>query len=471
VVEHGPGTLLGQGFAPVANLEVCFYMMPAMFHKVGHAGISEEGYHFHDTHLQPVSAQEPGRCYATWTRTRGADDEIVVAYFKGDSKAKGKGNREETSEEEEDTGKDKGNHKGKDKGKGKDEGKDDDNHIELCMLQPVPLTFHHHPTIRRKSYFDQRLLGVDSDACPWSGTCALYHDGVRTEIILRLQAGGSYEVLWCQEDDVELRKAFNGTLLFTQAFFARGHVYALATCTIAGKKNRRTTSKVFLEGIIDKGAASASAQAPRLKFERWCKQSEVVPARSYDELNRMHADEELVGMDAEGTGLWLQVRGHDVVVLPFDTLEARCCLCVDNMALQLPGKCRKVCLDPLTRDLYLLQDRAMEKLERGMEKVVRGGLEDWEIEQKAFSLSREVPSLSVYRVRPAGHLTYNGSRAQLICCTDLGIDSSFGPFCLTSCAWYVEASDALVILDAKDRVWSLPLADARLQDPIEEPRI
>jgi len=280
---------------------------------------------------------------------------------------------------------------------------------------------------------------------------------VRTERIVRHHADGSYEELWCQEDQVELRQAFNGTLLFTQAFFAYGRLYALATCTIVGKKHRKTCSKVFLEGILDGSAVRASGVAPRLQFQRWCQQSDLIPARDFYF--------ELVGMDTEGAGIWLRVRHSivdasvdNVVVLPFDTLKARCCLSFGTTGLQLPGRCKKVCLDPLTRDLYLLQDRATE-------------INDF----------ADGPSVYVYRVRPAAsidspgldHLAYNGSSAALICCSEFGVDGYTDSFSVTSCSWYVEASDTLVVLDADDGVWSLPLRDARLQDPIdiEEPTL
>lgn len=126
------------------------------------------------------------------------------------------------------------------------------------------------------------------------------------------------------------------------------------------------------------------------------------------------------------------------------------------------GDTKWVLLDPKTEDLYFLHDFALEHAVLA---------DDDSAPPLTMEALRNRKTCSVYRLRcdPDAELgrRYESSSYDLICHACLEIDGFSDSFSVALAA-YDSDQDCLVIFDAGEQFWRLPLSVARWQDPLEE---
>lgn len=397
-----------EGPGPVA-LMLIWRSEPATLTCLGLVDISDEGYHCHDTRLVHVSSPDSGTFHMSWTRSYDSQFGCYRAHI--DAIRSRKLRSAGSVSVSETVAVDALNDVSKDKA--------------------PPLNLWHIPTDRGRArntkilaIFDGKVLVSKLDECH----------------VLEMDAKGHLSVVWRSNTiDLVKEEGCQGPLQLQEMWVVKDKIVALATCpeVIDGGND----AEVLLKGTLD--------DAGLLSFTQWGD----VKNRIRSEISMIDGEICFVGSDACGRYMMFQIDEGELACLSLETLQTSTVLCPRLEIFEdFKGERHIHCvMDPVTEDLYFLVDCAL----------------------RSFRTNFETPSCIIYRLRAEkaedGDLPlapdFLKSSYDLICWQQLGIDGFSDSFCISLCR-YASASDAILIFDASDRLWSLPLKQARAQDAL-----
>mmetsp|Transcript_37844 Transcript_37844/g.121747 ORF Transcript_37844/g.121747 Transcript_37844/m.121747 type:complete len:469 (-) Transcript_37844:155-1561(-) len=404
VLEPSPDSLEVAGLTQDVALQVVACANQARFRRIGTACPGSQGYHNHDTQIRRMHANELGKFFMAWTRGFHGDSYDSRIRCWRSAHASGRPYLREVAI------------------------------VDVAQTTPEPIQRgpvdvpSSSPLVNVPGHIGWwSVLGL-FDYCPVlaetaSGTAQF---GETASIVLRVSDGSS-QTLWRQDEDAQLLEAFGGMLCCTQGFFSKESFFVLA-CLQADM------SYVLLEGVLQKYDDSSHS----LNLNKWARQDDGVIICTNDR-GEPFDGVEFLGTDLAETALFMHVGNGAVAIFPLDTLKGRLCLSEEDS-----GRCSAVGFDPLTAGIYLFRDLS----------------------------SQCEPPCKVYRIGApecvaAVDLNYDRSPMQLICQPNFKLEGLSDSTCVFGVA-YDFLTDCLIALDVDDGFWSLPLKDARYQEPIQE---
>jgi len=406
VLEPSPDSLEVAGLTQDVALQVVACANRARFRRIGTACPGSQGYHIHDTSIHRIHANELGKFFMAWTR--GFRGDSYDSRIRCSAQARGRSYVQEVAI------------------------------VDVAQTTPEPIEgpcIRDHIDVPSSSPLVNvpghirwwSILGL-FDYCPVlaeteSGTAEF---GETASIVLRVSDGSS-QTLWRQDEDAQLLEAFGGMLCCTQGFFSKERFFVLA-CLQADM------SYVLLEGVLQKHDDSSHS----LNLNKWARQDDGVIICTNDR-GESFAGVEFLGTDRADTALFMHVGNGAVAIFPLDTLKGRLCLSEEDS-----GRCSAVGFDPLTAGIYLFRDLSPQ----------------WTLPCKVYCIGAPECVAAV-------DLNYDRSSMQLICQPNFVIDGFSESTCVLGVA-YDFLTDCLIALDGDNGFWSLPLKDARFQEPIQE---
>lgn len=286
-----------------------------------------------------------------------------------------------------------------------------------------------------------------------SGTSHLRASGPTVELVLVQPGQSERQVMWRHAEDEKLMAAFEGRLQL-QKFYVTEDQRTYAVGSRTNHNGGPMAGRVILRCDLD-------LEWGRLSFPEWADVEKCGPLSE-------SSSGGFAGSDKEGKRLYFfeEHSGYEqltIYSISTETLGERVEVLLPKFDFEKEnGDTKWVVLDPKTEDLYFLHDFALQYASLATD-------DDSDAPEVTEALGG--PTCSVYRLRcnPDAELgrRYESSSYDLICHACLEIDGFSDSFSVALAA-YDSDQDCLVIFDAGEQLWRLPLREARWQDPLEE---